>query len=76
VFTPNGDSYNETLFFKNLKYQPNNHLIIFNRWGNKIYEKEGYQNDWNGDKHAEGTYFYVLTLEGLDPIKGSFTILR
>ncbi len=76
VFTPNGDNYNETLFFKNLKYQPNNHLIIFDRWGKKIYEKDSYQNDWNGDKHAEGTYFYILTIDGFDPLKGSFTILR
>jgi gliding motility-associated-like protein len=46
---------------------PNNKLIIFNRWGNSVYEKVGYSNDWNGTWNSQmmlpdGTYFYILEL--------------
>ena len=62
--------------FENLEYHPNNSLTIFNRWGGSVFEQENYQNDWNGGKLNNGTYFYILIVEGLeDPIKGSFTIL-
>lgn len=76
VITPNGDGMNDFLVFENLEFHPNNTLVIFNRWGNLLFEQEEYQNNWDGEKQSEGTYFYILTLEGIDtPIKGSFTIL-
>ena len=39
--------------------------MIFNRWGNEVYAKGGYNNDWDGtwqgDKELPaGTYFYIL----------------
>ena len=76
VFTPNGDGHNDFLVFKNLEYQPMNHLIIFDRWGRNIYETDSYLNNWDGDGHSAGTYFYILTVKGIDPIKGTVTILR
>ena len=53
-------------------------LVIFNRWGKKIYEKTDYQNDWNGDNHTDGTYFFILELNDFANTlhKGSITILR
>jgi len=43
---------------------------IFNRWGDKIFEAEDYQNDWGGtvqsnaigssNKITTGTYYYIL----------------
>jgi len=78
IFTPNGDGSNDFLVFKNLQYFPDNKLVIFNRWGKKIYEKTGYQNDWNGDNHSDGTYFFILELNDFANTlhKGSITILR
>lgn len=54
-------------------------LIIFNRWGKKVYESENYQNDWNGEGLPDGVYFYVLKCTGFqstDIFKGTVTILR
>lgn len=78
VITPNGDAMNDYLVFENLEYFPDNHLQIFNRWGQLIYEKDGYQNDWDGDDHTDGTYFFILELNNRtnDVYKQSFTLIR
>ena len=60
IVTPNGDTVNDFLLFKYLEFFPKNNLKIYNRWGQLIYEKSGYQNDWNGSAVADGTYFYIL----------------
>ena len=80
VFTPNGDGINDFLKFDLVEVYPGSSLIIFNRWGNKVYEDNDYYNDWDGEDFQEGTYFYVLDVkdpEGLqDIIKGTFTLIR
>lgn len=78
VFTPNQDNINDVLEFKYLEDYPNSVLKIYNRWGKMIYENENYQNNWNGDDAAEGTYYFILTVS--DPEQGIkqgyFTLLR
>ena len=78
-FSPNGDGVNETFVIDCLERYPNNKLEIYNRWGNIVYSKRGYQNDWGGtsngravmnqgDKLPVGTYYYVLDLgDGSEP---------
>jgi PKD repeat protein len=54
-------------------------LIILNRWGNKVYESKNYQNDWDGEGLADGTYFYILKCYGFHKeytYKGSVMIFR
>ena len=56
-----------------------NELVVFNRWGNKVYEAVDYTNDWDGSNLPNGTYFYVLKCRGKlgeDIFKGAVTILR
>ncbi len=60
VFSPNGDNVNDLLYFKNLEYYPGSTLTVFNRWGNKIYEAVDYKNNWSGDGHEDGVYFFML----------------
>ncbi len=62
VITPNGDGINDYLVIKGLDSYRNNEVWIFNRWGNTIYHKQNYQNDWDGQGLNEGTYFYRLLL--------------
>lgn len=62
AFSPNGDGFNDVFKIKYLEVFPNSQLVIFNRWGNSIYQSENYQNDWDGEDHPDGTYFYVLDL--------------
>lgn len=77
VITPNNDNSNDFLVFKNLEYHSGNHLVVFNRWGGKVYEQENYENDWDGGGKSEGTYFYILTVDDVEEkIKGTLTILQ
>ncbi|MEI6816484.1 MAG: gliding motility-associated C-terminal domain-containing protein [Bacteroidota bacterium] len=78
VFTPNGDGKNDLLVFENLWQYANSHIYIFNRWGNKIYDNFDYKNDWTGESHPDGTYFYILTVgdkEGTT-LHGTIEIIR
>lgn len=80
VFTPNGDGKNDTFFIPGLDTYSQNEITIINRWGNDVYEKKNYQNDWTGNGLVEGTYFYVLkvlTLAGdWNVYKGYVTLIR
>ncbi|MEZ5194908.1 MAG: gliding motility-associated C-terminal domain-containing protein [Bacteroidales bacterium] len=42
------------------KYYISNKLTVFNRWGEKVFETDNYQNDWDGDNLQDGTYFFIL----------------
>jgi gliding motility-associated-like protein/uncharacterized repeat protein (TIGR01451 family) len=80
VFTPNGDGKNDTFVIPGLDTYAENEIVIINRWGNDVYEKKNYKNDWTGNGLVEGTYFYVLkvlTTAGVwDAYKGYLTLIR
>jgi hypothetical protein len=75
VFTPNADAFigtdrdglpgNEVfnIYTKNVVYY---HLIIYDRWGIKVFESDNDQYDWNGRvlntgyMCPDGTYYYIL----------------
>ena len=87
-FSPNGDGVNETFVIDCLERFTNNKLEVYNRWGNIVYSKKGYLNDWEGtsngrtvinqsDKLPVGTYYYVLDLgDGSEPRVGWLYINR
>jgi gliding motility-associated-like protein len=75
-FSPNGDNINDLFVVPYLPDYPSNNVLIFNRWGKKVYEKTNYQNDWNGGELPTGTYFYVITAPAFQPMKGTFTLIR
>ncbi len=69
--TPNGDGYNEALEFKIVDKLgcPTNYaqsdISIFNRWGDKVFHQEPYENGWNGNTDdgkelPPGVYYYAL----------------
>lgn len=60
IFTPNGDGHNDKLAFPNLTGYPETSLILFNRWGNKIYENSDYKNDWDAPGIPDGIYYFIL----------------
>lgn len=64
VITPDhqGPLVNETFYIDNLDKFPGSSVIIYNRWGKKVYESSDYQNNWNGGNYSDGTYYYVLTV--------------
>lgn len=65
VFTPNGDRANDVFFIRS-KGVKELSLVIFNRWGQKVYEGSGANASWTGGDSEDGTYFYILHAEGND----------
>jgi len=79
VITPNNDGFNDKLVFEGLEGYPGSTLQLYNRWGRGIYTSEDYKNDWDGENHSDGTYFYILTLNEkykIPPFHGSLTIIK
>lgn len=76
VFTPNGDGVNDDLVFLGLENFPQSALLVYNRWGNKVYEDADYHNDWKGSGVSDGTYYYILMHNDGTTITGFFTIIK
>ncbi|WP_375562180.1 gliding motility-associated C-terminal domain-containing protein [Bernardetia sp. OM2101] len=82
VITPDGNGLNDQLFIEEIERYPDNELVIINRWGQEVFRKKGYRNDWEGTNETggvlpAGTYFYIIKFETVRTIlKGSFEIIR
>jgi len=82
VISPNGDGMNDTWEISCVKNNPDNEVVIFNRWGDEVYRAEPYNNDWEGTYNNEdlpdGTYFYIFkkSANDPDPLKGTVNIYR
>jgi trimeric autotransporter adhesin len=83
AFTPNGDGRNDILLVYGYTIQ-NMRLMIFNQWGEKIFESNSQSAGWNGTYKGKpqpsGVYMYVcqLTLrDGTTEVKkGSVNLVR
>jgi gliding motility-associated-like protein/uncharacterized repeat protein (TIGR01451 family) len=60
VITPNGDGKNDRFVIKGLQKFSRTEIVIFNRYGDHVYENQQYENDWSAQGQVAGTYFYVL----------------
>jgi gliding motility-associated-like protein len=82
TFTPNGDGKNDVWNIPALAAFPKAQLIVFDRYGQKIFESTGLQADgWDGRYKGKnliaGTYVYLVNLgDGSPVIKGSVLLLR
>jgi gliding motility-associated-like protein len=81
VFSPNGDGINDNWYIENIKYYPENEVTVYNIYGNTVFTKKGYNNDWqgtyNGNPLPDGTYFYVVKINESSPtLKGSLDIIK
>ncbi|OUV72801.1 MAG: hypothetical protein CBC83_06395 [Flavobacteriales bacterium TMED123] len=84
VFTPNGDGVNDVFVFENNGMDILS-VMIFNRWGQKVFETDLRSPQWDGknlkgNDELAGTYFYVLTAQGKDGYryeeKGALILIR
>lgn len=67
-YSPNNDGMNDYFVVKGLEAYADNKITVFNRWGNIVYQRNSYQNDWaglnsNGNELPDATYFVVLEVE-------------
>ncbi len=89
-FSPNDDGKNDVWWIEGIEEYPNNSVQIFNRWGNKIYETNSYNNQdraWGSQSSIglilgesqvpDGTYFYIIDLgDGSAPRRGYVIVHR
>lgn len=66
VITPNGDGFNDVWKLNSKINLDGSTLVIFDRWGQEVYQTENYANNWSGTYKStgqllpDGTYYYVL----------------
>ena len=78
--SPNGDDKNDFFTIEGLEEYPNTKVIIYNRWGNRVYLDNDYKNNWGGNWGTvfvpDGTYFYQVILENGEQFTGFLQVLR
>jgi len=81
-FSPNADQKNDFWIIKNIQKYPEAKVLVYNRWGNRVYESEkGYPKPWDGKFEGNpipiGAYFYMIDFgSNITPKSGSVTIIR
>ncbi len=75
VFTPNGDGINQYFPEKIPPYKYR--LIVYNRWGIKVYDEKNIP--WEAGDLPDGTYYYFMEFEGCgikDKTHGVVKVIR
>jgi gliding motility-associated-like protein len=66
AISPNGDQINDVFIIPCSYAHIDNRLMIFNRWGQLVFDESKYQNNWSGEwqntkiKVPSGTYYYIF----------------
>jgi len=80
TFSPNGDNLNDSWEIDGLELYPDNHMQVFTRWGQRVFQTTAYSKNkmWDGENHAEGVYYFVLDLNDTNgtQYKGTVTLIR
>jgi gliding motility-associated-like protein len=88
AFTPNADGTNDTWQIFNIDQYPESEVVVFNKWGQRVYKTTGYgpMNEWDGRSGNSdlptSTYFYIINLNAKtdnpesEIFRGSVTIIR
>jgi gliding motility-associated-like protein/uncharacterized repeat protein (TIGR01451 family) len=78
--SPNGDELNKVFYIRGLECYPDNAVEIYNRWGELVFERTGYNNDdrafrglsegrvtiKQSEELPTGTYFYIFKYKDTD----------
>lgn len=81
AFTPNNDGLNDTWNIPALDVYPNFELLVFNRYGEVVFENRNSKKPWNGSFNSGnlpvGAYVYTIKLDDTLPVlKGTVMIIR
>jgi len=81
VFTPNGDGTNDTWNLKGLESYPGATVLIFNRYGQQVFESRGYARPWDGTYRNQplpsGTFYYLIQPgHGVKQLSGFVDLIR
>jgi len=86
AITPNGDGNNDEFrpFVDTWNGVNRHHIMVFNRWGEKVWESDNFEQGWDGKRNgsyvADGTYYWVLEVfygpqDTKQTLKGTLSIL-
>ena len=76
--SPNGDGINDNFVVPELEDSPNNVVVIYDRYGLKVFEKINYTNEFNGTSNISnfvikkdqglpaGIYFFTIAMQDLN----------
>ena len=82
IMIPNGDGVNDNFEIGGLLKgggYTETQVIIYNRWGKKVYENNNYKNNFDGEGLSDGVYYVTIKAKGILgdlEHKGSLQILR
>ena len=84
TFSPNGDGINDTWDVPGIVEYPGSEVIIYDRWGQRVFRSNGYREPWdgtnNGKELSTGTYYYYIQLNKLEgqsaPYTGFISVIR
>ncbi len=85
--SPNGDGKNDVFYIENieaLESTRENKVVIYNRWGDVVYEADNYDNDSvvfsglskGGKELPSGTYYYRIEFPQNDSLTGYISLKR
>jgi gliding motility-associated-like protein len=71
AFSPNNDGVNDYWNIDALITYPQSSIMVYDRYGQKVYQSTGYAKPWDGTYHGSalpaGTYYYVIDLKNNTP---------
>jgi gliding motility-associated-like protein len=84
VFTPNNDGVNDNFIPIKYKGISKANLIIYNRWGEKLFYADNLMLGWNGsykdNNCSDGTYFWIVQyttiMDESKELKGVLTLIN
>ena len=80
-FTPNNDNIHDEWVIYGLNDFPDVNVKVFNRWGQQVFNSQGYNVNWDGKFNGEdlpsAAYYYIIELNQSEKVfNGSVTIKR
>jgi len=51
-------------------------VVIYNRWGGKVFESKDYKDDWAGENVEAGVYYYDIEVQGEAACKGWVQVIK
>lgn len=80
LFTPNNDGVNDVWYIPDIEDYGRVAVLIYNRFGKKVYQSDSYLNDWdgtwNGEQLPSATYYYIISSQNRGTLKGVVNIVR
>ena len=82
AFTPNGNNFNDTWVIPGLEGYNTKEMTVYSRYGTLVHYSSQYNNDWDGTllntgtPVPDGTYYYILNLDGDKQLNGYVYINR